>query len=160
MQVARTDPRSREAAELLGELSAELSCRYEGADDGTFGFQPEDLLTSRSVFLIGRLDGRAIACGAFRPLGGGPRSEIAELKRMFVRPGYRGFGYSKRMLSELERMAGEYGYRAIRLETGDRQPEAIRLYESAGYRRIPCYGTANHSFEKTLQSFENPTARA
>jgi ribosomal protein S18 acetylase RimI-like enzyme len=43
-------------------------------------------------------------------------------------------------LSELESTATNLGYRALVLETGVRQPEAIALYESHGYTRIPNYG--------------------
>jgi GNAT superfamily N-acetyltransferase len=77
-----------------------------------------------------------VACGAFRPLEG----EVCEIKRMFVAPDCRGRGYSRLVLAELERLAVGWGYTTARLETGDRQPEAIGLYEGAGYRRIPPYG--------------------
>jgi GNAT superfamily N-acetyltransferase len=92
-----------------------------------------------------------VACGAFRPL----EPHVAEIKRMFVVPDCRGNGYSKAMLRELERLARENGYSAVRLETGDRQPEAIRLYETTGYRRIGSFGSYEGSarslyFEKQI----------
>ena len=59
---------------------------------------------------------------------------------MYVRPQYRGRGYAKAILAELERLAWEQGYTSIRLETGSRQPEAIGLYERSGYSRIPIFG--------------------
>jgi len=73
---------------------------------------------------------------AFRPLDDG----VAEFKRMFVAPDFRGRGYSRAILNELERLAGQYGYSVVRLETGNRQPEAIQLYEGSGYKRIPNFG--------------------
>ena len=59
---------------------------------------------------------------------------------MFVLEEWRGRGYSRVVLGELERRAREMGYRAVRLETGLNQPEAIGLYERSGYHRIPVYG--------------------
>ena len=55
-------------------------------------------------------------------------------------PAGRRKGIARRILVELERHAQAFSYRAIRLETGIRQPEAQRLYESLGYRRIPAFG--------------------
>lgn len=59
------------------------------------------------------------------------------------------------MLDALEAIAAASGYRAIRLETGVYQPEAIALYESAGYQPIPCYNEyladpRSRCFEKAL----------
>jgi GNAT superfamily N-acetyltransferase len=88
------------------------------------------------VFLIGRLGGRPVACGAVRPLEG----DVGEVKRMYVEPAARGRGLSRRLLAALEEAARNMGYVALRLETADRQPEAIRWYESAGYRRGQSFG--------------------
>jgi GNAT superfamily N-acetyltransferase len=59
---------------------------------------------------------------------------------MYVIPEARGRGLSRRLLATLEIHARNMGYLSLRLETGVRQPEAIRLYESAGYDHIPRYG--------------------
>ena len=74
---------------------------------------------------------------------------------MFVRPEFRGRGVARRLLAALEAEAHRAGVRTLRLETGERQPEAIRLYESAGYRPIPPYGQfvgdpLSRCFEKNL----------
>ncbi|WP_435298626.1 GNAT family N-acetyltransferase [Timonella sp. A28] len=71
---------------------------------------------------------------------------IVEVKRVYVRPEYRGNGYSRLLMEEIERQARRYSQRADRmglrvvLETGTEQPEAMRLYESLGYQAIPTYG--------------------
>jgi GNAT superfamily N-acetyltransferase len=135
-EIAVEDARSADAARLIAELSAELARRYDYIDDGTGHFRPEDVAVPRSAFLIGRLDGWAVACGAVRPLDG----DVGEVKRMYVEPAARGQGLSKRLLQALEDAARSMGYAALRLETADRQPEAIRLYESAGYQRIEPFG--------------------
>jgi len=90
-----------------------------------------------------------VACGALRPLG----LEVAEIKRMYVAPGHRGRGHSKRILARLEQMAWEMEFRRVRLETGVRQPEAIALYERSGYVRIPNFGIYRGRAESVC--FEN-----
>lgn len=151
--ITEVDPRSPEAVELVCALSTELARRYDFVDDGSGDFKPEDALVPRSAFVVGRVDGLAVACGALRPLGG----DVCEIKRMYVSPENRRRGYSKLVLAELERLAAGMGYTAARLETADRQPEAIGLYERAGYRRIPNFGIYVGSersvcFEKPLAS--------
>jgi GNAT superfamily N-acetyltransferase len=77
-----------------------------------------------------------VGCGALRPLEVG----IAEVKRMYVKKEMRGRGISVKILEALENFAKEFGYEKIWLETGIMQPEAIGLYEKAGYKRIISYG--------------------
>ena len=151
LAIAPCDPHAADAAILVRELSAELARRYDFIDDGSGDFKPEDATVPGSGFLVGRLAAEPVACGAFRPLEPG----IAEVKRMFVMPAHRGRGHSKRILAEIERRAAACGHRVLRIETGDRQPEAIALYERSGYRRIPNFGSyagRPHSvcFEKRL----------
>ena len=86
--------------------------------------------------VIARLDGAPVGCGALRAID----EETAEVKRMFVRPEARRRGIAARMLAELERVAREFGYRKIILETGVFQPEAIALYKKAGYEGTAPYG--------------------
>ncbi|WP_133274488.1 GNAT family N-acetyltransferase [Hymenobacter radiodurans] len=77
-----------------------------------------------------------IGCGAFKEFSG----ELVEIKRMYVRPDWRGHEVAAAILAELERWAEELNYKGCVLETGMKQPEAIRLYNRSGYRRIPNYG--------------------
>ena len=136
LEISRIDPREPEAAALIRAMTDEVTRLYDHAIDGSGNFKPEDVMVPGSGFFIGRVERRAVACGAFRPLGPG----IAEIKRMFVNPEHRGRGYSKAMLILLERMAAESGYAALRLETRPLQHAAIALYENLGYVRIPNYG--------------------
>jgi len=126
-------PRCAEATALLAGLMAELARRYPEYEGGGVGnVTPADV----SVFLVGRLDGKPVACGALRPM---EEEGVAEVKRMYVEPEARGRGLSTRMLAALEEHARGHGFLCVRLETGTRQPEALRLYEAAGYRRIENY---------------------
>jgi GNAT superfamily N-acetyltransferase len=103
------------------------------------------------VFLVGRDDGNAVACGGICRFD----ETRAELKRMFVLPDARGRGLGRALLLALEDEARALGYTAIVLETGVQQDAALGLYEAAGYRPIPCYGEyagqeISRCFEKRL----------
>jgi len=128
-------------------LTYELWCEMETlyADDPTApeangevdDLRNEELLPPTGRFVIVYDDSDApVACGAIRRRD----AEAAEIKRMYVRPEARGHGLSRVVLVELESTARDLGYRALVLETGLRQPEAIALYESAGYTTIPNFG--------------------
>jgi GNAT superfamily N-acetyltransferase len=152
VKVAPADPQSPEATRLLAELSAELGARYD--DDGAGAFVPADATAPRSAFLIARVEGRAVGCGAVVPHDPA-QPHIAEIKRMYVAVEERGRGVSTEVLRELEDRARSFGYTAVRLETGLLQPEAIHLYVKAGYTRIARYGTyaknpMSACFQKTL----------
>ena len=74
---------------------------------------------------------------------------------MFVVQEERGRGVGRAIPENLETFARNFGYRSVRLETGLKPPEAISLYESAGYRRALCYGPFRENpmsvcFEKEL----------
>lgn len=127
------DPREGDAAALIERLTAELAERYDFLDDGTGNFRPEDVSGHGAAFLVGRVNGVAIACGALKPMLPG----VGELKRIFVTPEYRGNGVGRKLLKALEERGKNFGYSTLRLETGVRQPESLRLYEAAGFQRIP-----------------------
>ena len=107
--------------------------RYDFIDDGGGNFKPEDVLSGRGVFLVGRKGDRAVACGAFRPI----QPDIAEIKRMFVIPECRSRGYSRAMLTELERRAHQNGYKTggWRQVTGSR-----KLPANPELRHLPGFG--------------------
>jgi putative acetyltransferase len=133
--ITAENPNSEVSLSLIAQLTSELSVRY-GDDGGAGAFKPDDVLVPGGAFLVARVAGRPVGCGAIRPLEPG----VGEVKRMFVKPEVRGKGVARRMLTELESAARKLGYISLRLETGLMQPEAISLYESTGYRRVACYG--------------------
>lgn len=148
------DPCGTEASELIAMLSRDIAARYDHKDDGAGDFRPEHVLVPRAAFLVGRVNGEAAACGAYRPFSA-DEPLVTEIKRMYVRPEFRGRGYSAAMLAELERRAGLDGYKVVRLETAYRQAEALGLYRSRGYVQIENFGKyAGHvehlCFEKVL----------
>jgi putative acetyltransferase len=138
---------SPESVALRDELRRELDARY-GSD-----LEPGEKPSAEDVtlFVVAREDGRALGCGALRSLG----APVVEIKRMYVRPTARGRGVGAAILGELEARAAALGFRVVRLETGPLQPEAIGLYEHAGYREIPCFGAyatgaASRCFERRV----------
>lgn len=111
----------------------EITVRY-GRDDSEPGGPPSG--ADIELFLVAVADGVPVGCGALRALD----ATSGEVKRMFVVPDSRGSGVSVAILSALEDAARGLGWSRLRLETGDRQPDAIRFYERSGYSRIPNYG--------------------
>jgi putative acetyltransferase len=90
---------------------------------------------SRGVLLLAEIQGRAAGCAAVRPLA----DVICELKRVYVRPDFRGTGMGRRLTESALQMAREMGYKSIRLDTLPQMQAAQRLYEDLGFRDIPPY---------------------
>jgi GNAT superfamily N-acetyltransferase len=119
---------------LIARVQQEYVEMYGGPDSTPV--DPTEFDPPAGGFLIGYLGGVPVAMGGVR------RFEPAtmEIKRMYVAPEVRGQGLSRVMLSALEELAGQLGARRVVLETGERQPEAMRLYETSGYQRIDGFG--------------------
>jgi GNAT superfamily N-acetyltransferase len=145
-----------EVAALCLAQQVEMTTLYEG--EGDIGptreaamFEPPD-----GVFIVIRDDrGRAVGCGGVARFD----DRRGELKRMYVVPELRGRGLGRLLLEDLEAGARRLGFRSLVLETGDRQHEALGLYESFGYERIPCYPpydsrSLSLCFEKRLPALE------
>jgi GNAT superfamily N-acetyltransferase len=133
---------------LVAALMADLDERYAGDDIGdgddpemvaTFAVRPEQVTPPAGSFLVARLDGVPVGCGAVRRMIRGA-ADVAEIKRMYTVPAARRRGVSRALLRALEADAAALGFRRLQLETGLRQPEAIALYEVEGYRQIPSFG--------------------
>jgi len=109
---------------------------YEGEADIGPAREASMFVEPHGVFLVMRDDDdRAVGCGGIARFD----DTRGEVKRMYVVPEARGRGLGRRLLEELEGEARRLGYASVVLETGDRQQEAVGLYESTGYERIPCY---------------------
>ncbi|WP_030491742.1 GNAT family N-acetyltransferase [Micromonospora chokoriensis] len=104
------------------------------ADGGLDGqvYVPHDDVRYLAVVV----NGRAVACGGLQAID----AETGEVKRMYVRPAYRGRGIARQLLAALEECAFRQGQSVVCLETGTYLPAAIALYTSCGYERIPVYG--------------------
>lgn len=133
LTVVRTNSSDPAFRSLVAELDRDLAIR--DGDDHSFFAQFNKLHDIKHVVLAQRGD-EAVGCGAFKPYS----EDTVEIKRMYVPPKQRQQGIASLVLAELERWAGELGYRRCVLETGLAQPEAIGLYRRNGYHVIPNYG--------------------
>ncbi len=132
--VRPVDPTAPTAAELLAALDAYQASLYPPA---SVHLLPAAALASPDAAFLGAFVGeRLVGCGGYVNHAGG----YGELKRMFVRPEARGLGIGRRLLAALEMHAAAAGLTILRLETGVSQPEALRLYEGAGYARREPFG--------------------
>jgi GNAT superfamily N-acetyltransferase len=128
-------------AALLVDVLAELADRYGGTGDDTpvtaDDFAPPDGAFFVAVGPSGETGPaeELIGCAGWRRHG-----DDAELKRMYTAKAARGQGLGRRLLKTIEDSARQAGCKRVILETGDRQPEAVGLYESAGYVRIDDFG--------------------
>lgn len=122
------------ASGLLAELDADLLRRYPG--EPINGIEPTEFRLGGGYFVLAHVQSELAGCGAFRPYS---RSAV-EIKRMFVRPPFRGEGVGRAMLRALEAEARKRGFTESILETAVRMPEAIALYHSCGYHVIEPYG--------------------
>lgn len=133
INLVRTNSDDSDFRELVALLDAELAIR--DGDEHSFYAQFNKVDTIKYV-VVAYEGSEAIGCGAIKEYEG----VVAEIKRMFVRLEKRGLGIAKIVLSELESWARELNYAECILETGWKQPEAIRLYQKSGYETIPNYG--------------------
>ena len=124
-------PDSADALQLLSELDEQLNA-MPYPPESRHAFSVEKLIHQQVAFFVTQQDGAPAGCGGVMVVG----TEYGEVKRMYVRPQFRGTGLGKLMLEHLAGYARQRGVRLLRLETGVYQPEAIGLYERAGFQRI------------------------
>lgn len=127
--IEQVDSATADVRSLIFALDSELAVAYP--PEQMHGLTLASLFQPHVKFFLARLDGRAVGCGGIAFFDG-----FAEVKRMYVRDDVRGKGVAQAMLAHIEAVAREAGYTRLRLETGVRQPAAIRLYESFGFE--PC----------------------
>lgn len=133
LQLIRITSDNADFRALVQLLDHDLGAR-DGADHA-FYVQFNKVDTIKHVVVAYQHE-EPIRCGAFKEF----TDEMVEIKRMYVQPVWRGRGIAAAILAELEHWAQELHYKGCLLETGMKQPEAIRLYERSGYQRIPNYG--------------------
>jgi len=122
------------AQQLIAEVQQEYVVRYGSPD--TTPVDPSEFAPPDGRFVVGYLDMAPVAMGGVRRIDGAD----VEIKRMYVVPDQRGRGLSRVVLAHLESLARELGATRVLLETGQKQPEAMRLYESSGYERVEGFG--------------------
>src|SRR5271156_5422688 len=134
IEIGVEDPDQPEVVPLLQASDAYMASLYPA--DSNHMLDVASLRQPHVAFLVARVDGRALGCGAVVSSGQG----WAEVKRMFVSPAARGLKLGRRLLDEIEALAARRGARVLRLEMGGLQPEALGLYRSAGFVEIGPFG--------------------
>ena len=127
-------PDSADAVALIAELDDVLTALYPA--ESRHGLSVQRLIAEGVAFFVLRSDGVPASCGGIKLVG----TDYGEVKRMYVRPQFRGSGFAKLILNQLADHARAHGVSLLRLETGIHQKEAIGLYEGLGFRRIPPFG--------------------
>lgn len=141
IEIERVDWHDSRAVALRAAMDDEIGPRYAGdvaefdpdtlaAISSALSIDPADIVAT----LVASVDGVPVGHAALRRLG-----QEWELKRVVTLPVARGRGISRTLITEIERLVVEQGGSRLILQTGHRQPEAIRLYEWLGYRAIPVY---------------------
>ncbi|MGO9559970.1 MAG: GNAT family N-acetyltransferase [Acidimicrobiales bacterium] len=135
---------------LIDALDDLLGGLYE-IENNSLEVSADDFEVGRGTFLVAREAGVAVGCGGVRLVS----RDVAEVKRMFVVPQARGRGIAAQLLAALEEWSVLAGARKVVLETGVRQPSAMRLYERLGYVEIAGVGPyaesgQSRSYEKEL----------
>jgi putative acetyltransferase len=127
-------PDSADAVMLITELEALLAPSYPR--ESRHGLSVDQLIAEHVAFFVLRADGTPAGCGGIKLYG----AAYGEVKRMYVRPQFRGLGFAKLMLDQLAEHARAHQVALLRLETGIHQTEAMRLYERMGFQSIPPFG--------------------
>jgi putative acetyltransferase len=148
IQLKRSNSDSKDFQDLVSELDKDLRIR-DGEDHAFFAqFNKTD---SIKHVVVAYRDEQPVGCGAMKHYD----EKIMEIKRMFVPLEYRGQGIASLVLAELEKWCKELNYSTCILETGEKQPEAIRLYHKNHYKVIPNFGqyagvASSVCFEKSV----------
>ena len=128
-------PDSDAAVQLITELETHLvSMGYP--QESRHGYSVDKLLREGVAFFLTRCEDAPAGCGGIQLFG----AEYGEVKRMYVRPVYRGMSLGKLMLDRLAEHARQHHVPLLRLETGIYQAAAIRLYEGFGFQRRGPFG--------------------
>jgi GNAT superfamily N-acetyltransferase len=131
---AAAAPASDLIAAVLAEYDAVAGRALRGGPSAT----PADFAPPGGTYLVGFV-GETAVCGAgIKALAPG----IAELKRLYVAPEFRGRGFGSAVLKALEQAAEELGYEAVRI---DCQRPNWPMYLAAGYREIADYNSNPHA---------------
>ena len=127
IEIRREDPRAEDVTKLIRDLDDMFHRLYPAESNHLVDI--ETLASPDIHFLVARRDGEALGCGALWHRD----PAYGEIKRIYVRPEARGLKLSKLILAALEENARLHGLKAMKLETGTLQPEALGLFAKSGF---------------------------
>lgn len=126
--------------EIFREYAESLS-----VDLGFQGFEaeltqlPGDYAAPRGHLLLAQVDGAIAGCCALRPLDSADYPNASEMKRLYVRKAFRGFGLGRELVESMLDQARRAGYACVLLDTLDGMESARALYTDLGFEEIPPY---------------------
>ncbi|WP_347173112.1 GNAT family N-acetyltransferase [Polaribacter uvawellassae] len=129
LEIKRTNSENNHFINLIKDLDAYL--KITDGEDHDFYNQYNHIDVIKHVVLV-YLETIPVGCGAIKHFD----ADTVEVKRMFVNKKQRGKGIAVKILNELEKWAKELGYKKVILETGERQVEAVKLYQKCNYKRM------------------------
>jgi GNAT superfamily N-acetyltransferase len=148
LRIEVADPQGAAALTLLRAAAEEVRALYPELQQAAATWPTNPPTPARGIYLLAYVDAWAAGMGAIRPID----ERSAEVRRLYVVPSHRRLGVARCILAELEKQALRFGYQVLRLETGDRQLAAQRLYEACGFCRIEAF--APYTGDPTSVCFE------
>ena len=145
--MARSEIITPDSADLLGQV-ADIFREYALSLPIDLGFQgfeqelatlPGDYASPRGALLLATVDGVVAGCCALRPLDASDYANASEMKRLYVRSAFRGFGLGRELASHTLDVARQVGYSHVLLDTLDEMETARSLYFELGFEEIPPY---------------------
>ncbi len=133
--ITAESPDTLDGRQIIEELDDEIGPMYPR--ESQHGYSIEQLISEHVAFFVIRVDGQLAGCGGVQLYG----NEYGELKRMYVRPAFRGMGLARSLIDRLTEHARAEGVTTLRLETGIHQYAAIHLYSRMGFVEIPPFGS-------------------
>lgn len=139
-----TTPHSTDELEAVREIFREYAAGL-GVDlcfqsfDKELAELPGDYAPPRGALLLATVDSALAGCCALRPLDSADYPNAAEMKRLYVRKAFRGFGLGRQLAEAILDAARQAGYASVLLDTLDDMEAARVLYEDLGFAAIPPY---------------------
>lgn len=133
IEILRTNSENQDFIQLVKHLDDELA-EIDGPEHSFYA--QYNKVNQIKYVVVAYEHKKPISCGAIKEFA----PDVMEVKRMYTLPQVRGKGIASKVISNLEVWATELTYKKCILETGKRQPDAIRLYQKNGYKVIPNYG--------------------
>ena len=116
--------------------SLKVDLCFQNFDDELLNL-PGEYAEPRGALLLAQVNGEIAGCCALRPLDGCDYSIAAEMKRLYVRPAFRGLGLGRQLADAILDAARHAGYACVLLDTLDDMEAARALYEDLGFEEVP-----------------------
>ncbi|MFT4241427.1 MAG: GNAT family N-acetyltransferase [Acidovorax sp.] len=126
--------------DIFREYAASLGIDLDFQDfESELAALPGDYAEPRGALLLAEVEGAIAGCCALRPLDNADYPNAAEMKRLYVRRAFRGFGLGRELAEAILDCARQAGYACVLLDTLDDMESARALYTDLGFEEIPPY---------------------